>query len=444
MQTIGQYHYLWFVGSAVAWILALGCKQTAVMLPFFIFLYEWYFFQDLSKEWLKRNLRYFLGIIILLGLIAFIYLGLNPWEKILSLNAFAKKEFLFSERVFTQFRVVIYYLSLLFFPHPSRLNLDYDFPLSHSLIGPVTTLLSLGLIIGLIGLAVYLVKKDRLISFCILWFFGNLIIESSIIPLAIIFEHRTYLPSMLVFLIVVLVANRYVKQRWFVAGLLCVMVLVFSIWTYQRNDVWKDAVSLWSDNARKSENKPRPRNNLGNALYRQGKLEDSIIQYREALRINPEYSNAHNNLGLALASQGSITEAIGHFSEALRIKADYAKAHYNLGLALASQRSITEAIGHFSEAVRINPAYAMAHYSLGVLIGREGNFNGAIGHFSEAIRVDPGYAQAHYALGLALSNQGNLEEAIKHYSEALRINPDHARARNKLEATRRRIDKSDR
>jgi len=442
MQPAGQYHYLWFMGSAVAWILALGCKQTAATLPFFILLYEWYFFQDMSWVWLRRNLKYFLGIIILFGLIAFIHLGLNPWEKLLSLNAFAKKEFIYTERVLTQFRVVIYYLGLLFYPHPSRLNLDYDFPLSHSLIEPVTTILSLGLIIGLVGLAVYLAKKDRLISFCILWFFGNLIIESSIIPLAIIFEHRTYLPSMLVFLIVVLVASRYIKQRWFVTGPLCVIVLLFSIWTYQRNDVWKDAVSLWSDNVRKSENKARPRNNLGNALFRQDKLEDSIIQYREALRINPEYSNAHNNLGLALASQGSLQEAINHFSESLRIKSDYAKAHYNLGIALVNNGIIEEAVNHFSEAVRINPDYALAHYSLGVVLGRQGSLEEAIGHFAEAIRADPGYAQAYYALGLALSNQGNFEEAVKHYSEALRINPNHARARIKLESTLKRLGNS--
>jgi tetratricopeptide (TPR) repeat protein len=437
-------HYLFYIGSALAWVLALGCKQTAATLPFFIFLYEWYFFQALSGDWLKRSLRYVLGLVVLFGLISFIYLGINPWERITALRDYADNEFTITERGLTQFRVVIYYLSLLFFPHPSRLNLDYDFPLSYSFVEPFTTLLSLVLIIGLIGMAVYLVKKDRLISFSILWFFGNLVIESSVIPLAIIFEHRTYLPSMLVFLIVVLVASRYIKQRWFVAGLLCVIVLFFSIWTYQRNSVWKSAVSLWSDNVKKSENKARPRNNLGNALFRKGVLEDSIVQYREALRIKPEYANAHNNLGLALARQGNIAEAMNHFSEALRIKADYAKAHYNLGLALANQGSVAEAMDHFFEAIRINPGYAKPHYSLGVLVGREGNLDGAIGYFSEAIRVDPGYAQAHYALGLALSNQGNLEEAVKHYSEALRFNPNHKRARSKLESTLRQMDKSGR
>jgi hypothetical protein len=102
--------------------------------------------------------------------------------------------------LYLSLRVVIYYISLLVFPHPSRLNLDRDFPLSHSLTDPVTTLLSLLTIVGLIGFAVYRAKRQPLLSFCILWFLGNLVIESSVIALDLIFEHRTYLHSMMAIL----------------------------------------------------------------------------------------------------------------------------------------------------------------------------------------------------------------------------------------------------
>ena len=198
---VKQRRWLWYLGSAVSWLLSLGCKQITVTLPFFALLYEWYFFQDLSKDWLKRNLKYFLGIFIFLILVALLYTGFHPWEKLSRLNDFAQNEFTVAQRFLTQFRVVIYYISLFFFPHPSRLNIDYDFPLSYSLINPPATLLALSVIIVLLAAAVYLAPRHRLISFGILWFFGNLAIESSIIPLAIIFEYRMYLPSMLVGLI---------------------------------------------------------------------------------------------------------------------------------------------------------------------------------------------------------------------------------------------------
>ncbi|MBW2201511.1 MAG: hypothetical protein JRF71_11885, partial [Deltaproteobacteria bacterium] len=279
-------HFLWFAGSVLAWILALGCKQNAATLPFFIVLYEWYFFQNLHKQWFKRHLKYFLGIFILFLFISLIYMGSDPWEKISSIGDYAKNEFTIKERALSQFRVVIYYLSLIVFPHPSRLNLDYDFPLSHSLIDPITTLLSLCIIVGLLGLAIYMAKKERVLSFCILWFLGNLVIESSVIPLAIIFEHRLYLPSMLVCLMVVIWIFRLLNQKWLGVALLCAVAMLFSFWTYERNSVWIDKVTLWKDCVQKSPNKARPHYNLGKALVARNRLSEAIDHYFMASRIN--------------------------------------------------------------------------------------------------------------------------------------------------------------
>src|SRR4030042_764482 len=67
------------------------------------------------------------------------------------IEGYQYRTFTMSERVLTQFRVVLYYLSLLLYPHPSRLNLDYDFPISKSILDPPTTLISLLIVGGLIG-----------------------------------------------------------------------------------------------------------------------------------------------------------------------------------------------------------------------------------------------------------------------------------------------------
>jgi tetratricopeptide (TPR) repeat protein len=427
-----KLNYLWFAGSGLTWILALGCKENAATLPFFAILYEWYFFQDLSREWLKNNLKYFLGIFILFCLIAVLYLGSDPLEMILKNRDYARGEFTFSERVLTQFRVVIYYLGLLFYPHPSRLRLDYDFPLSHSLINPVTTLLSLGAIIGLIVLAFYLAKKDRLISFCIFWFFGNLIIESTVIPLAIIYEHRTYLPSMFVCLLVVILAFRYIRQKWVVVGFMCAVVFVFSIWTYQRNMVWKDAVTLWSDNVNKSPKKFRPRMNLADALFKQGKLEKAIFHFQEAIKMDPENEKAHLLLGKAFNALGRVDEAIHHYSEALRIKPEYPEALVQLGNALESKGNSDGAIRHYVEALRIKPDYEGALNNMGVALMRQGRLEDAFYYFSEVVRINPEFVQAYNNMGYILAQQNRTEEAIRNYKKAISIEPDFVQALNNL------------
>ena len=161
-----------------------------------------------------------------------------------------------TERILTQLRVVIFYLSLLIYPNPSRLNLDHDFPISHSLFSPFTTFLSFLLIISLIILSILLIKRNRLVSYAILWFLGNLVIESSIIPLEMVFEHRLYLPSMGLIILVVALCFHLPGRRWrnLIVSIFIPLILLFSYWTYIRASVWSNQISLWSDAVKKSPN----------------------------------------------------------------------------------------------------------------------------------------------------------------------------------------------
>jgi len=424
---------LYFSGSALAWILSLGCKQISVTLPVFIFIYEWYFFQDLSKDWFKSHLKYITVIFVLLSALAILFLihyGANPWDAYMS--RFSRQGFTPGERLLTQFRVLIYYISLILYPHPARLNLDYDFPLSHSLINPISTFPALLAILGLITLALYLAKKNRLISFCILWFFGNLVIESSIIPLAIIFEHRLYLPSMLAILIPVILMYRYIKLKWLTPGLLCIVLAVFSIWTFQRNKVWSDSVSLWGDCVIKSPNKARPHSNLGQALINQGKIDEAIKHCFKALEIKPDFPGAHINIGHALEKKEKYNEAIDHYLKALEIKPDYAKAYYNMGLIRSKQGLINEAFDHYYKALKIRPDFPELHLNIGVALVKHGKTDEAINHYLKALQMSPYFAEAHNNLGIVLVKKGETDKAIGHYTKAIQIKPDFADAHNNL------------
>ena len=462
----GQRRWLWYLASTIAWLLSLGCKQITVTLPFFVFLYEWYFLRDLSKDWLKRNLKYVLGILIIMVLIALVYTGFNPWEKLSQLNDFAQNEFTLNQRILTQFRVVIYYISLFFYPHPARLNIDYDFPLSYSLINPITTLLSLGIIVGLLALAIYLARRQRLISFGILWFFGNLVIESSIIPLAIIFEYRMYLPSMMVGLILVSLVFSYIKLNWLRYGLVCIVLASLSLWTYERNKVWQSKITLWQDSIKKSPNKARPHYNLGEAyanlnmineaipqflrslelnpedaaahhnlavmLASQGNSDVAISHYRQALHLNPNSAATHNDLGLELSKQNRLDEAIMHYRKALQLRPDNVKTLYNLGDALARQGRTEQAINHLYQAVRIKPDFTAAQNNLGGQLLKQGRTDEALNHFIAALEVDPNLAEAHNNVGIIRVQQGDLEAAITHFQKAVRIRPDFKQAVNNL------------
>jgi Flp pilus assembly protein TadD len=433
-----QRRIVLFTACSLSAILAFGSKENATTLPFFIFLYEWYFFQKLSTTWLKRMLPILLTIVVLAIAISFVYLGANPLERLFS--SYTYREFTMVQRVLTQFRIVIFYISLIFWPHPSRLNLDHDFTPSNSLIDPLTTLLSALAICGFIAIAILIAKKQRLVSFCILWFLGNLVIESSVIGLEMVFEHRTYLPSMMVIVISVVLVDRCIRRQWLKPAILMLVAAALAIGAYQRNDVWLHPLTIWKDSTRKSPRKARPYNNLGAALGDYGQHEKAVEYYRKALQINPAYAEAHGNLGYDLAVLGNLSEAEKHLRKALEIHPKFYEARNNLGIVLTLQRHNGEAVEQLQAAIAINPDLPDAHNNLGTALKQLGRFQEAKRHYASALQIDPQFAAAHNNLGLILAEEGRYDEAIYHFSEAVRINPDFEKAKINLEESLKKAD----
>jgi hypothetical protein len=218
-RSTGQTRVFYFGGTALSYLLGVFSKENVAILPLFIALYEFYFLQnfDLSPKG-KKVLFILIGILFVLGALGFILWGKR--YMIDTIEGYQDRPFTMVERLLTQSRVVLYYLTLLAFPHPSRLNLDYDFPISRTILDPPTTLISILIIAGLIGYSLWTAKKRPVLSFCILWYFGNLVIESSIFPLEMVYEHRLYLPAVGPFILFSLLVIRGVeKWKYKAAGL---------------------------------------------------------------------------------------------------------------------------------------------------------------------------------------------------------------------------------
>jgi len=373
-------------------LLALGSKEISAMVPLFILLYEWFFFQSCSAAWLKKKL----GIIVLSLsgglLLCWVFLGSRPVHSIL--NGYTNRSFTLDERLLTEPRVVLHYISLLLLPTPSRLNLDIDFPLSHSLLHPPATLFAMVVIGGLLVLAVCMARRHPLPAFCLFWFFGNLVIESSVIPLEIIFEHRTYLPSMLGIVPPILGGGYFLHKKWVRTGLLCAVVALLTAWTYQRNAVWADDVALWQDCTLKSPHKVRPHYNLGNALAAHGKIQAAMHEYHLVLKQSPVHAKARNNLGNLLYGLGRFQEAAEQFRLSTLLAPRRPKAYNNLGKTYTRLDRMDAAIAQYRKALELNPNYAKAHKNLGDALCGQKHRQAAIRHYRAALRINPHYTSA--------------------------------------------------
>ncbi len=418
-----------YSGCVAAGVLALGSKENAGVLPLMLVLYEFYFFQRLDFRVIRRRWPWVISVLVIFLIIALVYLGPHFIRGVLA--GYQIRDFTLGERLLTQLRVVMYYLSLLAFPLPSRLNLDYDFSVSHSLFNPTSTLFCLLGLIGLVGLGVYLSRRKPLASFGIFWFLGNLVVESSVIGLEMVFEHRLYLPLLGFLLFFVGIVGREGRGRGFIYGAFTV-ILIFSIWTFQRNIVWNDDFTLWSDCVKKSPNKARPRNNLGIAYRGKGMYDEAIREYQQALKLEPDNAESFYNLGNAYSNKGMYDEAIREYQQALRLKPDFAEAHVNLGIAYAKKGMYDGAIREYQQALEIKPDFAEAYMDLGIAYDNRGMYDEAIREHQKALEIKPDFAEAHLNLGAAYAKKGMYDEAIREYQQALEIRPDFAEAHYKL------------
>jgi len=110
----------------------------------------------------------------------------------------------------------------------------------------------------------------------------------------------------------------------------------------------------------------------GDSFYDQGKYDEAIHAYGEAIKINPKYTFAWNQKGVALYMQGKYDEAIDAYDEAIELDKEYATAWSNRGAAYAKLGKYQAALQHFEFAVQLNPKLSFAWFNLGSVLEKLG------------------------------------------------------------------------
>lgn len=426
---------LLYILSLISAVMAMKTKEIAFTLPLTIVLFEFMFFRDKTA----RRILYLIPLLLTLLIIPLTYVGLysnmdKPVADIIADTdaATTVKKIPRGDYLLTQLRVIITYLRLLAVPVGQ--NLDYNYPTYDSLFAP-QVLLSFLFLLALICLGVYLFYRSRtentelrLISFGIFWFFITLSVESSIVPLYLIFEHRVYLPSIGFFIAIVtaifmLIKNQTAKKV--ATGAFVLILIVFITTTYARNTVWKSAINLWEDVVSKSPQSVIGHNNLGNAYLLNDMDEEAIKHYLIALEAKPVtkpryiyYAEIQYNLANAYKTAALPDKAIEHYHKSLNINFNNLDALNNLGVVYFSKGMIQKALSCYQSAIEIDPSYAQAHYNIGDAYFSLGWLDKAIEHYGAFLRLRPNHKEAHYNIALAYKKMGLDQKADVHFQQA--------------------------
>ncbi|MHC4442089.1 MAG: tetratricopeptide repeat protein [Planctomycetota bacterium] len=225
-------------------------------------------------------------------------------------------------------------------------------------------------------------------------------------------------------------------KQWRTAVLVSVagLAALLSVLTRDQLVHWRDTESLCRRMMAVAPGAAMPHFGLGLYHKSQGRLDQAIEEYSEAIRLDPNYTDAHYNLGKALVRKDRIEEGIKHYEKVLQLDSGHAGAHTNLGVALFRKERLKDAIKHYIKAVEINPENAQAYNNLAVALIMQGRTQEAIKYFELSLHINSDDAATYNNLATALMELGKVDEAIKHYKEALRIRPEYGQARKGLDA----------
>ena len=318
---------------------------------------------------------------------------------------------------------------------PQNLALIYSYPSISIFLQIISSLPAL------ICISVLVIKIARAFPYLAtgwLWYLGTLVPVIGLVQIGYqsMADRYTYIPLIGIFIIFSWgmqdIFSRRQNKKILLALIASITITSFMVCTWFQVCYWQNSSVLLKHTINVTHNNSMAHYVFGLALEQQGKLDEAVLQYNEALYIKPEFARAHNVLGAAFLRDGKLKKAIYHFNEAVNINPNYAKAHNNLAIALLTKGKFEEAVFHYKKALKINPKDEYTRKNLANFLSNQGRIDEALEHYNKALVINPEDWDAHCKLGGILAKQGKFNEAIRHFAEAIRINPDYAPAYNEM------------
>ncbi|MBU0486371.1 MAG: tetratricopeptide repeat protein [Bacteroidetes bacterium] len=281
----------------------------------------------------------------------------------------------------------------------------------------------------------------------LLFFIVNISFVLHIIPIGgrvIVAERYPYLAYIGLFLIAGMFVSRTYssaektarKVKTPIKYIMLTLLAVFMIQTYQRQKVWKDGITLYTDLIGKRPDYAMAYNNRG-FLYSLGfsygkpvqhKVNEAMQDFNMALRLEPDNKEAIYNKTLLNIKIQNFNEAITACNQAIQKDSTWLNMIYLKGYAHYKTGANKEAIFWLTKAINLKPDHAYAYYNRANAKIAMGETTEALNDFYLAIKSDPDFADAYVGRGIMYYETREYDAALTDYNKALSINPKNIHA----------------
>jgi protein O-GlcNAc transferase len=179
-----------------------------------------------------------------------------------------------------------------------------------------------------------------------------------------------------------------------------------------------DAIAAYQQALARSPAHAAAHYNFGNAYLAKGQPGPAADCFRRAVESDPEHARALAALGQVLQTLARVEEAAPFLKRAVALMPDDADLHCDLGNALQTLGQLQAAHAAYQRSLEINPKLSRAWYSAGCAANSEKAYGGAIAGFRRALEIHPEWPEAQHNLGQALFKLGQVEEALDLFRQA--------------------------
>lgn len=346
----------------IFFILSVFSKTMAVSIVPVFFLIDYYYNRKFSYQTILEKIPFIL-LALVMGMVS---ISASKNEGSISSNLV----FTFSDRLFFASHNLTNYLIKSIIPYHQSAFYDYIIKSGNYL--PIKYYITA--IIVMIGIVYVFMnaKRNKLLLLVSGYFFCTVFLILMLIPVGptVFSERYTYVPSVLIFFIIVSYLYSYYNEIKKIRILIVFLLTFYSVFmfvkTYDRSKIWNNSITLWTDASKKFPSSPYVFNNLGDAYFNSGNTNASIFNFSKAIQYDTLYAQAWANRGNAFGQAGKPKESLSDLNKALLLDPTQPKFFNKRGQANALNGNIKEALSDFKMTIKLSPDFSEAYFNIGI------------------------------------------------------------------------------